>query len=127
MIDVMVEKELVERVVQGLVEADLSKDLNRIMEFYSDDIIYQFQGRPSLFGVDELKGLLEAGIPELEDLKAGSYRVEVSDSGDLAYSVGWIKVKNYGMEDYADRKYIIICRKIDGDWKIATQSVSSNT
>jgi len=126
MVDIEAEKRLVEQVVQGLVEADISKDLDRIMALFGEDIIYQPQGFPSLFGLDAVREYLEKGIPELEDLKAGSHRVEVSVSSDLAYSVGWIKAKNYGMEDYVDRKYILICRKIDGDWKIVTESFSSN-
>ena len=44
MVNVETEKRLVESVVQGLVVADLSKNLDRIMEFFSDEIIYQFPG-----------------------------------------------------------------------------------
>jgi len=86
-----------------LVEADISKDLDRIMELFAEDIIYQPQGVPSLFGVDAVRKYLGERIHRLEDLKAGPHRVEVSASGDLAYSIGWIKAKNYSMEDYEDR------------------------
>jgi len=97
------------------------------MDLFAEDIIYQPQGVPSLFGVDAVRKYLGERIHRLEDLRAGSHRVEVSESGDLAYSIGWIKAKNYGMEDYEDRKYFIVCRKIGDDWKIVAESFSSNT
>ena len=50
MVDIEAEKKLVELVVQGLCEADKSKNIDRVMEFFAEDIIYQPQGVPPLFG-----------------------------------------------------------------------------
>lgn len=126
MVDVEAEKKLVEEVIQGLVQADLSKNLDRIMEFFSEEIIYQFQGRPSLNGKDEVRQLLDGAFDNMEDLKAGPERTIVSESGDLAYSAGWIKRKDAGMEGYMERKFLIVLRKTDDAWKIIAQSVSAN-
>jgi hypothetical protein len=54
-VDVEKEKKLVDLVVQGLCEADVSKDLDRVMEFFAEEIIYQPPGVPPLFGKDAVR------------------------------------------------------------------------
>ena len=125
-VNVEKEKELVDLVVQGLCEADVSKNLDRIMEFFAEEIIYQMPGVPPLFGKDAVRNHLDGAFDNVEDMKAGSDRIEVSISGDLAYSVGWVKVKNYGMESYSDRKYFMVFKKTGDDWKIVAESASRN-
>jgi len=86
--DVEEEKRLVDEVVQGLVEADISKDLDRVMAFFAEDIVYQLPGVPPIHGKDAVRQYLDGAFDLLEDMKAGAHRTEVSASGDLAYSVG---------------------------------------
>lgn len=57
-VDVEAEKKLVNRVVQGLIEADISKDLARIMEFFTEEIIYQPPGVLPILGKDAFDGIL---------------------------------------------------------------------
>ena len=45
-VDIEAEKRLIEEVVQGLVEADIIKDLDRVMMFFAEDIIYHVSGLP---------------------------------------------------------------------------------
>ena len=125
-IDIEKEKRLVDLVVQGLREADVSKDLDRIMSFFAEDIIYQPPGVPPLFGKDAVRQFLDGAFDDVEDMKAGSDRIEVSISGDLAYSVGWVKVKNNGLESYSDRKYFMVFKKTGDNWKIVAESFSRN-
>ena len=126
-VDVEKEKRLVDLVVQGLCEADKSKDLDRIMEFFAEEIIYQPPGVPPLFGKDAVRQYLDGAFDQLEDMKAGSFRTEVSISGDLAYSVGWFKSKRYDWEDYLDYKYLFALRKTVNGWKIVAESFSRNS
>jgi ketosteroid isomerase-like protein len=126
MVDIETEKRLVDEVVQGLVEADISKDLNRVMAFFAEDIIYQPPGVPPLFGKDAVRQYLDGAFDLLEDMKAGSDRTEVSASGDLAYSVGWFKNKRYSWDDYMDMKYFFALRKTVDGWKIVAESFSRN-
>ena len=123
----MVEKALVEQVVQGLVEADISKDIDRVMAFFSDDIIYQPQGVPPLFGKASVRDYLDGAFDLLEDMVAGSDRTEVAVSGDLAYSAGWVKSKRYEWDDYLEYKYLFVLRKEEDGWKIIAESVSRNS
>lgn len=127
LIDIEAEKKLVEEVVQGLCEADLSKDLDRIMTFFAEEIVYMPPGVPPLFGKEAVREYLDGAFDLLEDAKAGSDRVEVSDSRDLAYSVGWFKSKRVNMEHYLEFKYHFTLKKIENDWKIVAESVSRNS
>ena len=126
-VDVEKEKILVNLVVQGLIEADMSKDLNRIMEFFAEDIIYQPPGVPSIVGKEALRQYLDGAFDQIEDMKTGSERTEVSVSGDLAYSVGWFKSKRYDWDDYLDYKYLFALRKAVDGWKIVAESFSRNS
>jgi ketosteroid isomerase-like protein len=127
LVDIEAEKKLVEQVVQGLCEADRSKDLDRIMAFFAEDIIYQPQGVPPLFGKADVCEYLDGAFDQMEDAQAGSVRTEVSISGDLAYSAGWFKSKRYDWEDYFNFKYLFVLRKTDNGWKIIAESVSRNS
>jgi ketosteroid isomerase-like protein len=123
--DRMVEKKKVEQVWHSLMEADLSKDIDRIMDHFSDDIVYQVPGFPPIIGKDALRNFIEVDI--LEDLKWGIDRTEVAESGDLAYSVGWYKWKVRGFDGYMDWKGMFVYRKESGIWKIVADSYSINT
>jgi ketosteroid isomerase-like protein len=126
-VDVEKEKRLVDLVVQGLCEADVSKDLDRVMEFFAEEIIYQPPGVLPILGKDAVRQYLDGAFDQLEDMKAGSDRTEVSISGDLAYSVGWFKSKRYDWEDYLDYKYLFALRKTVDGWKIVAESFSRNS
>jgi len=127
MVDLNAEKRLVEQVVQGLCEADKSKDLDRVMSFFAEDIIYQPQGVPPLFGKAAVREYLDGAFDQLEDMVAGPDRTEVSISGDLAYSVGWFKSKRYDWDDYLEYKYLFVLRKKGEGWKIIAESFSRNS
>jgi ketosteroid isomerase-like protein len=126
-VDIEAERRLIEQCVQGLCEADKSKDLDRIMEFFAEEIIYQPPGIPPLLGKDAVRQYLNGAFDQTEDMKAGSDRTEVSVSGDLAYSVGWFKSKRYGWKDYLDYKYLFALKKTTEGWKIVAESFSRNS
>jgi ketosteroid isomerase-like protein len=127
MVDLKADKELVEQVIQGLCEADKSKDLDQVMAFFSEDIIYQPQGVSPLFGKAAVREYLDGAFDLMEDAKAGFDRTEVAISGDLAYSAGWFKSKRYDWEDYFEYKTLFVLRKTVDGWKIIAESVSRNS
>jgi len=126
MVDIEEEKRLIEEVVQGLVEADISKDLDRVMAFFAEDIIYHVSGLPPIFGKNAVRQYLDGAFDLVEDMKAGSDRTEVSASGDIAYSIGWLKSKRYSWDDYLDYKFFLALRKTVDGWKIVAESGSRN-
>lgn len=127
MVDIKTEKKHVEQVVHGLCEADKSKDLDRVMAYFSEDIIYQPQGVPPLFGKAAVRDYLDGAFDQLEDIVARPDRTEIATSGDLAYSTGHFKSKRYDWDDYLDYKYLFVLRKETEGWKIIAESVSRNS
>jgi len=127
MIDIEAEKWLIEQLVKENVEADKSKDLDRIMNLFTDDVVYHVPGFPEIVGKDSLRGFIGGGFEQLEDLEMVSERVDVSASGDLGYSTGWFKMRNVGMEDFMVFKYALVVKKVDGVWKIVVDTYSLNT
>jgi uncharacterized protein (TIGR02246 family) len=127
MIDVEAEKLLIEQLVQENVEADRDKDLDRIMNLFSEDIAYHVSGFPPIQGKDALRNFVAAGIDQLLDLEMISERTEVAASGDLAFNIGWFKMRNIGMKDFVLFKYVFVLKKVDGVWKIVVDSYSPNS
>jgi ketosteroid isomerase-like protein len=127
LVDIKAEKKLVEQVVYGLCEADMSKDMDRIMSFFAEDIIYQPQGVPPLVGKAEVREYLDGAFDVVEDMVAFPDRTEVSISGDLAFSAGWFKNKRYEWDYYLEYKYLMVFRKTEDGWKIIAESASRNS
>ena len=127
MVDLEVEVKNVEQVWHSLCEADLSKNLDRIMEHFADDILYQVPGFPLIEGNDALRVWIGSQFDLLDDLKWGVDRTEVSESGDLAYSSIWFKMKWSGFDDYTEWKGMLVFRKALGVWQIVADSYSINS
>ena len=127
MVELIIERLKVEQVWNSLCEADLSKNLDRIMDHFADDILYQVPGFPLIEGKDALRVWIGNQFDLLDDLKWGVDRTEVSVSGDLAYSCGWFKMKWGGSDDYSEWKGMLVYRKIFDVWKIVAVSYSINS
>jgi ketosteroid isomerase-like protein len=127
MVDIEAEKQLIEQLIQENVEADKSKDLDRIMNLFTENIVYHVSGFPQIVGKDDLRGFIAASFDQLDDLEMVSERTEVSSSGDLAYNTGWFRMRNAGMEDFVVFKYAFVLKKVDGVWKIVVDAYSPNT
>jgi len=125
--DLEVDRKKAEQVWHDLCTADMSKDLDKVLELYSDDVIYQVSGFPPINGKDALRSFSDGGLDSIEDLKWGVDRTEVSESGDLAYTSGWFNMKLVGKDDYLECKGILVYRKVSDEWKIVAESYSSNS
>ena len=125
MVERIIERLKVEQIWHDLCEADKSKNLDHIIDHFSDDIIYHVSGFPPMEGKDAIRDFIQAEL--LDDLKWGIDRTEVSESGDLAYSSVWFKMKWSGSDVYSEWKGILVYRKVNGVWKIVVESYSINS
>ena len=125
--DLEVERKKAEQVWNDLCKADMSKDLNKVLELYSEDVIYQVSGFPTINGKDALRRFSDGSLDFIDDMKWGVDRTEISESGDLAYTSGWFNMKLVGKDDYLECKGILVCRKVSDEWKIVVESYSSNS
>jgi ketosteroid isomerase-like protein len=64
----------------------------------------------------------------LSGSRAAPEAIQVSDRGDLAYGIGSVSNEFRGPEgrvEYAG-KYVLVWRKIAGDWMVVLYGISSN-
>ena len=126
MVERIIERLKVEQVWHDLCEADKSKNLDHIIDHFSDDVIFHVSGFPPMEGKDALRDFIQAEL--LDDLKWGIDRTEVSESGDLAYDLGttvaYLNGPDGPFEDH--QKYLFVWKKIDGKWKAVAGHFSSD-
>ena len=67
MVDIEVEMVLIEQLVNEDVEADKSKDLDRIMNLIVDDIVYHVSGFPPVVGKEDLQNFIDGSFDQLDD------------------------------------------------------------
>ena len=125
-------KTLVDSIGNKAEEAFLAGDIDKLLEYYCDDIISMPNFYPMVEGKENLKRMMEAiraaGI-EFKSLE--STTVEAKGSGNLVYEVGTFRqtILMPGAEKSEDStgKYVMIWRRQpDGKLKIAVEIYNSN-
>ncbi len=106
-----------------------AKDLTAIKNIYTSDGLFMAPNAPPAQGRQAIgeawRGLLElSGIV----LTFAPTRIEVSESGDLAYDVGTYAL---GFDSDSGRvndrgKYVVVWKKVEGEWKAAADIFNSN-
>jgi len=104
-------------------QAWASKDANKVMSFYADDAVVMVAGEPASVGKPAIAAAMSPMIADpATDLKFEAKRVEVSKSGDMAYTQGTYTMalmdpqSKQVMHDHGS--YVTTYRKqTDGSWK----------
>jgi uncharacterized protein (TIGR02246 family) len=112
-----------------IVAAEAAKDVEAAVTFFLDDAIIQVPNEPLLQGRDEVHQLYTrmAALP-YTDLSSGAVDVEVAASGDMAFEHGINRLTFPSPEGpWTDvGKYLLVWRKVNGQWRIAALSFSSD-
>lgn len=128
-VDIEAEKEKLARLGQEWWEAENRKDVDALLQVFSDDVIVQPANVPQLIGKDAVRTFFENYYKTLVSSRAEQTRIEVASSGDLANEAGTMKVVMKGpggtIEDM--QKYLAVYKKIEGKWKCTALSASSDT
>lgn len=100
-----------------------AKSVDALMSHYTSDVVAIFPGGPSMTGAALRKGLEDAVKDPAFDVSFSSDKVEVADSGDLAYSRGHFTVKSTNPKTKQvvseGGSYITVYKKQgDGSWKV---------
>jgi len=124
-----------ERAIREIeVEADkaaAAKDLDRYVSFYADDAALFFPNAPLVTGKDAIRKTTDAlfATPGFS-LSFKTTKVEVSRSGDLAYSYGTntVTMNDPKGKPLTDKgKYVAVYRKEpDGKWKVVADIGNSD-
>ena len=129
-IDVTAETEAVRAQSEGIVGAEAALDVEGSLAFYAEDAIVQPAGAPQIRGREAIAGMYRRFFEgsQLKEFSAKGSHITVSQSGDLAYEYGVNRTVLAGPEgDLVDvGKYLLVWKKIDGEWLIVVLTFSSN-
>ena len=109
----------------------VSKDINKIMAHFSDDAVMMVSGSPAFSGKDAIRSTMPEFLsdPALS-LKFQASKIEVSKSGDFAYTQGSYTLTSTNPQSHQvinDRgSYVTTYRKQqDGTWRAVADIATS--
>jgi len=112
-------------------EADFEKaradrGLEGWLSFFADDSADFVRGGPFTFTKDEMRQRLQKDFDPADQLTWKPVKIEVADSGDLAYSLGTWQLKGKDQKDNdvtQTGKYLTVWKKEkDGSWKVVADT-----
>lgn len=116
---------------EGVVAAEKSQNIDAAVAFYAEDAIVQPAGAPLLRGRDAVRAMYGDvfGSGAVKAFETIPTRLEVAASGDIGYEYG---VNRFTLTtpdgDLLDvGKYLVVWKKVDGEWYAAVLSFNSDT
>jgi ketosteroid isomerase-like protein len=129
-VDIAAETAAVSARSQGIAAAEAAQNAEQALAFWADDAIVQGAGSPQIQGHDAIRALYDSffGSGQLKQFEGTTSHLEVSQSGDLAYEYGVNRFVLTGPSgDLLDiGKYLVVWKKIDGEWYAAALSFTSD-
>ena len=129
-VDIAAETAAVSARSQGIAAAEAAQNTEQALAFWADDAIVQGAGSPQIQGHDSIRALYDSffGSGQLKQFEGTTSHLEVSQSGDLAYEYGVNRFVLTGPSgDLLDMgKYLVVWKKIDGEWYAAALSFTSD-
>ncbi|MBG0858669.1 MAG: nuclear transport factor 2 family protein [Bacteroidales bacterium] len=131
-IDLKAEADSIRSIEDQWTIALKEKNTDKIMSFYATDGVSMRPNKPILIGFEAIREAqvsIFADTTLLWDTYSGTVdTVEVSDSGDLAYTRGNDRISrktpNGPVEEAG--KWLDVWKKIDGEWKCIVSAGNSN-
>lgn len=128
--DLNAEADLIRRRSQQLVEAEGRKELEAILPFYAEDAVNQPPGAPAVQGHQAIREFYMSFYREvpLVSFTSTVTALHVAQGGDLAYETGanHLVLDKGGTRVEDVGKYLAVWRKINGEWRVAAVSFSSD-
>ncbi|MBV9303904.1 MAG: SgcJ/EcaC family oxidoreductase [Acidobacteriaceae bacterium] len=109
-----------------------AKDVEKLVAHYADDAVLISPGEPVATGKDAIRAALKQMVSDTAmSIHFSADRVEVANSGDMAYSQGsyTINMTNPGTKEPMSDKgsYVTVYQKQGGSWKAVSDIASSAT
>lgn len=122
------ERELLDRRQREFLTALATKDHRVAAQFFADDATLHIANMPAVQGRSEIVRFYANLFRFLEASAVTPETMHMSDSGDLAYSIGRASNTFRGAQRLTEYsgKYLLVWRKHEGRWAIAAYSVSSD-
>jgi ketosteroid isomerase-like protein len=111
-----------------VVAAEMAKEWERAVTFFTPDVVVQPANAPQVQGLDALLHLYETALATMTEFESTNTDIVPAASGDLAYEYGInhfvFETPDGPVEDLG--KYLAVWRKIEGEWYIAALAFSSD-
>lgn len=105
-----------------------ARDADRVAALFSDDAVLHVANMPPVEGRAAIRQFYGRMFGFLSASSATAETTQVSESGDMAVSIGRSANEFRGPEgpvEYAG-KYVLVWRRLAGDWRIVLYGISSN-
>ena len=107
-----------------------AKDVDKTVSYYSEDAVVMPPNGPSATTKEAIRALWKDLLTDLRSISWKTKKVEVAQSGDLAFSSGTYEVtlNDPTGKSVNDRgKYVVVWKKqADGSWKCGTDIWNSD-
>jgi len=112
----------------AFLAAMAARDAERTAAFFADGAVLHIAGMPAIEGRDAIRGFYGNMFGFLAESAAVPRTLELSAGGDMAYSHGTTSNTFRGPQGTSTYtgKYVLVWRRIDGDWRIVLYAVSSD-
>ena len=129
--DIDPEKEelLIQKTFMSALEAEKQMNLDGLMDVYASNIVIHVNGKPRLEGKETVWNFYREFFKQpVVSFDGGTEKIVVSSSGDMAFDIGWLKLKMKGTDGITESrsKYCAVWQKTGNEWKIAVLSVTSD-
>jgi ketosteroid isomerase-like protein len=115
---------------EGLQAAETALDGDKAITFWADDAVVQPAGAPAVVGRAAIGALYHEFFTTMgvKELVGTPSHLAMAQSGDLAYETGVnrIVIRTPGGDMLDMGKYLIVWKKIDGQWYVGALSFTSN-
>jgi uncharacterized protein (TIGR02246 family) len=130
-VDLAAEEQAIRTQGEQLLAREQAKDADGALTFYTDDAVALMPGAAAVTTKDALRSLYQeffttAGMTSLQSTVGD---IDVAASGDLAveHGVNVITFTTPQGEMTDTGKYLVVWKKVDGQWKVARISVNSDS
>ena len=127
-VDLQAEEAAIRELDKRNMEAYNNKDLETLLGSLAEDHVAHEPNVPPFVGREAQRPLLEEFSKVLVSIHWEIEKLEISTSGDMAYILGTYHVVTEGSAGQVevDGQYISMLKKLNGEWKHAVFSGSSN-
>lgn len=127
-VDLQAEEQRIRQATDKWYEAENRKDIDTVMQFMNDDCVLQVPGVAMLEGHEAIRAFMSEFLKSLVSIEGGPMTIVPSSGGDLAYHYGTSTAVLEGPDGQVDdpEKYLMVWKKVDGDWKVVAGSSSSD-
>jgi uncharacterized protein (TIGR02246 family) len=131
-VDLSAEEAAIRRTDADWLAAASARDLNRVLPFWADDATIVSPGMPPIVGKDAIRKYVSGAFATPGfSITWKTEKVEVSQSGDLAYSTGTDRISLNtpdGKSVTEENRGVAIWKKqVDGSWRVVLDMGSPST